>query len=170
MPFTLQYVKPDPEKLRRSWIDGADVDYVGLPGFSGYFLRIEGGDWSNVQVISGRQFKDRYVVMQGRLVPKGGQGRVRFHLRTDREGVHRVRASRGYLVLLATQGPPPRPGMQALHCNDVAVDDRPSNLRWGSHQDNVADAITHDYKTTPEAAEAWQQFVASRRRPEAVAA
>lgn len=76
----------------------------------------------------------------GRILRPGahnatGHLRVRLqHLfRSEAFGVHR-------LVLLAFVGPCP-PGMQALHENDVPDDNRLVNLRWGTPQENVADAF-----------------------------
>lgn len=44
------------------------------------------------------------------------------------------------LVLEAFVGPRP-PGMECLHSNDVGTDNRLSNLRWGTHSENLNDLV-----------------------------
>jgi hypothetical protein len=46
------------------------------------------------------------------------------------------------LVLLAFEGPCPD-GKQACHRNGNATDNRPENLYWGTHAENMADGIRH---------------------------
>ncbi|MEO0600369.1 MAG: HNH endonuclease signature motif containing protein [Myxococcota bacterium] len=43
------------------------------------------------------------------------------------------------LVCTAWHGPPPFEGAIVLHHNDVSSDNRPENLRWGTHRENAAD-------------------------------
>lgn len=45
-----------------------------------------------------------------------------------------------FLVLTAFAGPCPV-GMECLHDNDIASDNRLANLRWGTRSENVLDAI-----------------------------
>lgn len=42
------------------------------------------------------------------------------------------------LVMLAFHGPPP-PGMEAMHLNGNPVDNRPENLQYGTHSQNMTD-------------------------------
>lgn len=51
-------------------------------------------------------------------------------------GVHR-------LVCAAFHGPAPEGKPFALHANGVRDDNRATNIRWGSYEDNVADALQH---------------------------
>ncbi len=51
----------------------------------------------------------------------------------QREYVHR-------LVLKAFVGPPP-PGMEACHANSIRTDNRLSNLRWDTRQENIRDIV-----------------------------
>lgn len=46
-----------------------------------------------------------------------------------------------HLVCEAFHGPKPFDGACVLHWNDVPTDDRASNLRWGTMQDNADDRI-----------------------------
>lgn len=44
---------------------------------------------------------------------------------------------RSWLVCSAFHGPKPFPEAQCLHLNDTKDDDRPNNLAWGTHAENV---------------------------------
>jgi hypothetical protein len=48
------------------------------------------------------------------------------------------------LVLEAFVGPCP-PGMECLHANDDATDNRLVNLRWGTHTENVQDCLRNGH-------------------------
>lgn len=52
------------------------------------------------------------------------------------------RANVHVLVLEAFVGPRPL-GMEALHDNGDRADARVSNLRWGTHGENIADVVRH---------------------------
>ncbi len=63
----------------------------------------------------------------------------------DRAGhvsVHLGKYCRGIpvhqLVMLAFHGCPP-PGMEAMHLNGIPTDNRPENLRYGTHSENMID-------------------------------
>lgn len=45
------------------------------------------------------------------------------------------------LVCEAFHGPAPGPMHVAAHWNDIGTDNRPSNLRWATARENVADMI-----------------------------
>lgn len=49
----------------------------------------------------------------------------------------------GRIVLLALCGPPPEGKTMALHADRDPWNNDPSNLRWGTAADNVADALAH---------------------------
>lgn len=78
-------------------------------------------------------------------------GRVLAGSRDARDGRHRVglmvdghltMRTVAPLVLEAFVGPRP-PGMDCLHNNGDATDDRPINLRWGTVSDNLRDSVRH---------------------------
>lgn len=94
--------------------------------------KVEGYD-HNYEVSSHGRFKKN-----GKLVtPHENNGYLRVALVQNGRGksvaVHR-------LVLLAFVGPCPE-GMIGLHNDDVRENNRIDNLRWGTYQDNVQDAI-----------------------------
>jgi hypothetical protein len=60
----------------------------------------------------------------------------------------RVRYRVSVLVLTVFAGPRP-PGQVARHLNDNSLDDRLSNLAWGTHAENVADAIRNGCRADP---------------------
>jgi hypothetical protein len=55
--------------------------------------------------------------------------------------LHRRMLHVATLVLLAHVGPRPFPTAVARHLDDVSLNDKLSNLAWGTHADNAADAI-----------------------------
>lgn len=75
-------------------------------------------------------------------------GEIRRHGRVCRQGTH----VRGYrvvhfgkgrhfvhrLVLLAFVGPPPSAAHESLHLDNDPTNNRPENLRWGTHAENMA--------------------------------
>ena len=73
------------------------------------------------------------------------QGRILRQAVCDKAGhvsVHLGKYSRGIpvhqLVMLAFHGFPP-PGMEAMHLNGNPVDNRPENLQYGTHSQNMID-------------------------------
>lgn len=103
-----------------------------IPGWPGYFATAEG---SIVSTRSGDACR-----LQGWL--KKGYEQVtlrvringRLHVRP--QPVHR-------LVLIAYSEAAPCPELQVRHLNGNCLDNRLSNLAWGSAKDNAADAIRH---------------------------
>jgi len=86
--------------------------------------------------------KPRLILKYGR----NNQGRLQVALCKDgvprRFQVHR-------LVLTAFAGPCPE-GMEALHRNGDHLDCRISNLRWGTHTENMQDKARHGTQTQGE--------------------
>jgi len=99
-----------------------------VPGYSGYWVSDHG------DVASTRRGDFRHLKLH-----RTQFGHVQVWLysgtRDTRKGVgvHR-------LVLLAFVGEP-EPGQEACHNNDVPADNRLSNLRWGTHTDNMQDRL-----------------------------
>lgn len=79
-----------------------------------------------------RKFSVRPNGYQAVHISVGGRRRT--------ESVHR-------LVALAFIGNPPFEGALVLHGNGVPTDNRPSNLRYGTQSENLADRIAHGTST-----------------------
>ena len=109
-------------------------------------------DWEGLYEVSGLgrvRSLDRFVnngnggflkpgrVLAGSRDAKDGRRRVGLML----DGRLKMRTV-ATLVLEAFIGPRP-PGMDGLHSNGDATDDRPANLRWGSVSDNLRDSVQH---------------------------
>lgn len=54
--------------------------------------------------------------------------------------LERQRIQLGRVVLLAFAGPPPSEAHECCHRDDDKANNDPSNLYWGTHADNMADA------------------------------
>lgn len=76
---------------------------------------------------------------------KGGYRRARVSLRRNGK-TYQLKVHT--LVLEAFVGIKPE-GMVSLHINGDALDNRASNLRWGTMVENSADAVRHGTKTKP---------------------
>ena len=111
-----------------------------IPGFNGYYASQDGVIWSfrkqhrvagtlsNVaHAISLRPNSAGYLMA---AVIKDGTTRPRTVF------VHR-------LVLLAFVGFPPPGKNECCHGNGIKTDNRISNLRWGSRNDNIRDKVSH---------------------------
>lgn len=73
-------------------------------------------------------------------------GRVMCHSGYRGSGYHAQ--PRAILVCTAWHGPKPFPSAEVRHLNDIHDDDRPFNLAWGTHQQNIQDAVrngTHNF-------------------------
>ncbi len=101
-------------------------------------------------------FRDSGEVAYARPCP----GMILRQAVCDRAGhvsVHLGKHCRGIpvhqLVMLAFHGAPP-PGMEAMHLNGNPRDNRPENLRYGTHSENMIDMYRigkGNLKLTPEA-------------------
>lgn len=103
-----------------------------IPGLTGYFATETG------EVVSVRSGKPR--VLQSQIY--GGYHRITVSVRVN--GVkerHRFEVHR--LVLKAYAGLPCQDGQEARHLNGLSTDNRPSNLAWGTRQQNMDDAVRH---------------------------
>ena len=80
-------------------------------------------------------------VMYQRPVP-GGILRQAVCDKAGHVSVHLGKYCRGIpvhqLVMLAFQGYPP-PGLEAMHLNGIPTDNRPENLQYGTHSQNMTD-------------------------------
>lgn len=100
-----------------------------IPGFPTYAITTDGraknvktGKWLRPFLISGRKTYGLYV--------KGDGRRARYR-------------SAARLVLETFVGPCP-PGMECCHKNDDRQDDWLENLYWGTHRENILDAVKND--------------------------
>lgn len=118
--------------------------WAAVPGWEGlYEVSTEGRVRSLDRIMMVRR--------HGKRVPQRYVGRVRS-LTPNRDGYLRAELSNGdgtrttvsvhTLVLLAFVGARPD-GMEALHRDGDPSNNRPGNLRWGTHAQNVRDAIDH---------------------------
>lgn len=111
--------------------DGAQEHWKSVPGYPDYKVSSQGrvrrceavGRWAAGHVLRpGRARSGHLYVML-----TGPNRRVR------KEFVHR-------LVAKAFVGPPPFEGAMVLHHDDCPTNNRPANLYWGDHRQNVRDA------------------------------
>ena len=116
-----------------------------IPGYEGaYQVSSRGRVRSLPRVIP--IYDRRHQVSYSRPCP----GKILRQAVCDRAGhvsVHLGKYCRGIpvhqLVMLAFHGPPP-PGMETMHLNGIPTDNRPENLRYGTHSENMTDM----YRTT----------------------
>ena len=93
-----------------------------IPGFAGHFADSNGEIWRDDPVIGMVQMK-QYHNRYKQLRIKGAYCRV-----------HR-------LVAMAFHGLPPDGATMCRHLNDKKHDNRPENLAWGTHPDNIKDKV-----------------------------
>lgn len=122
-----------------------DEIWKPVPGFGDHY---EASSKGNIRA------KDRIVTKRhrsGKLIQQRYAQRMLTPCKTDSLGhlvVHigvdgkKINAAVHRLVLLAFVGIP-ADGEEACHRNGVAGDNRPDNLRWGSHLSNNQDRVLH---------------------------
>lgn len=85
----------------------------------------------------GRMMSQRYGLRVLKCSLREGYAMV--HISVDGE---KMNVPVHHMVLMAFGGPRPD-GAFGLHNNGNSLDNRPSNLRWGTHNDNMADRKRH---------------------------
>jgi hypothetical protein len=119
------------------------VEYRDVPGFPGYRVGDDGSVWTAWTRLVSPGLGAQKAIIGSTWVRKGTwvneKGYLRVHLRNaagrkTSHYVHRV-------VLLAFVGPCPA-GLECLHGAGGSQDNRLANLRWGTHKDNIAEAVT----------------------------
>ena len=108
------------------------IEYRPIPNFPGYRVGSDGSVWSCTNSRHGLLTTWRRMSLKPN---QGGYYAVPLWHNNTRK-VRRVHM----LVLECFVGPRP-PGMFGLHKNDQSLDNRLENLYWGTHQDNIQDAI-----------------------------
>lgn len=111
------------------------VTFKDIPGFPGYRVGDDGTVWSCLNSRWGVN-PDRWKALKPGKDTKGYLfvnlflGKVAHH-----RSVHR-------LVLEAFVGPRPE-GQETRHLNGIRTDNRPENLCWDTHTENIADKVAH---------------------------
>jgi hypothetical protein len=67
------------------------------------------------------------------------------------------------LVCAAFHGPKPFAKAEALHGDGNCLNDRPGNLRWGTHKENMEDMMTNEEGELLQKAAQCRQFAAQLR-------
>lgn len=115
-----------------------------IPGFGGHYEasslgRIRSRDRVVSKVAFGKPALQHYKGRVLRSTPDGKWGHRCVSVGVDgariKIGVHRM-------VLLAFVGDPP-PGHEGCHNDGDASNNRPSNLRWDTHENNNRDRLKH---------------------------
>lgn len=105
-----------------------------IPGFPGYAVSRDGRVWSTPRK------NTRGSRREGRwLKPCKTQGYLQINLYRDNK-CHPRRVHR--LVLETFVGPCPA-GMEGCHLDGDSTHNHLDNLKWGTHQENIQDAIQH---------------------------
>lgn len=104
------------------------IEFRPIDGFPGYLVGSDGDIWS------GKSGRWKPLVSWPN---HGGYRLVRLCTPGRRQSVsvHRI-------VCRAFHGEPPI-GAEVRHLNGVASDNRPANLKWGTHAENLADMRLH---------------------------
>jgi hypothetical protein len=112
------------------------VQYRDIPGFLGYRVGDDGSVWSlwyrGCQGVMGtiwRLLKQTRCKMGRLWVRLAGGGRSRNRL------VHQ-------LVLEVFVGPRPK-GLECRHLDGDSTNNAPTNLKWGTHKENMEDMVRH---------------------------
>jgi len=130
------------ERLAAEDRGGARVEWRSIPQFPDY----EASTMGKIRRVSGsgrawvgRALKEKTTRTGHKNVTVVSPGGRQVMI-----GVHR-------LVSMAFHGAPPDDKPMSLHRNGVADDNRPENLYWGDHLENVADRIRHVREARPPA-------------------
>lgn len=117
---------------------GVCYRYLGFLGIPHHRVGDDGSVWSRWKRDRYREAIAPWHRLRG-MDPKNHSGYARYRLRS---GCGRVDVHGHTLVLLAFVGPRPE-GMECCHGNGIRHDNRLENLRWDTHQGNMADRLRH---------------------------
>lgn len=115
------------------------ADAVSVPGYKGYFVTPAGEVWS--------MFDDSLGTVKQLTLQENthGYAYIMAYGKTP-VSVHK-------LMLLAFVGPRPSPYHEVRHLNGVRMDNRRTNLAWGTKRENACDK--QDHGTTIRGADLW---------------
>lgn len=121
------------------------IKYRDIPGFTGYRAGSDGTIWSCLKPVGDRwngQRKREPIGEWKQLAPdlRKEDNRKRYTLRRDDGKL--IRKYGSHFVLFAFNGPQPSE-LEACHENGDCTNDSSGNLRWGTHQSNLADKVAH---------------------------
>lgn len=108
--------------------------WIDIPGWEGFYKVSNLGRIKSLQ----RVRRDGQLVRE-RILKQQENSNGRYFVELNGDGKHRQRFVHR-LVLEAFIGPCPE-GMESCHWNDDPSDNRLSNLRWGTHSDNMNDRV-----------------------------
>jgi len=116
------------------------VEYRDVPGFPGYRVGSDGSVWScwtrGERIIDKRYMGEKWVQLRPGISPLGySRASLWRDGKKHQIPVHAV-------VLSAFSGPRPE-GMVGAHENNDPRNNRPSNLRWKTQKENMADKFRH---------------------------
>ncbi|KKL58122.1 hypothetical protein LCGC14_2228560 [marine sediment metagenome] len=126
----------------------SDAQFREIPGAPGYLLNAQGA------VLSAYAARDVVVLSEGEIIDRPDvtlAKPMKPTLRPDGYYTVPLPGANGkwqYLLLHrliceAFHGPAPKAGMYACHRDGDRSNNHPSNLYWGTPQDNMADAVRH---------------------------
>ena len=106
-----------------------------IPNFPNYSISKDGRVWSKSRITPhGHRRKGRWL--KSNRMPTGHLSICLYKNRTShKQAIHR-------LVLETYVGPCPD-GMECRHLNGNPADNNLRNLKWGTHSENVLDAVKH---------------------------
>lgn len=122
--------------LKEKDINGVLVRQV--PGFVSFWVSNSGSVWSDARIAFSmkgvrRHLKGKWL----KPVQANKHSNYRFYRLQEDGRSEKILLHR--LVALAWIGPPPFEGAKVLHADDNPDNNHVSNLRWGTHTDNMRD-------------------------------
>lgn len=115
--------------------------WTAIPGFEGRYEVSSLGRVRSMGFYSNNRYGTRTWragrVLKATIVPHTGYRAVTLVDEQRQHSIHRVHR----LVLLAFIGPPPPGKPNGLHSDDNKLNNRLTNLRWGTHSDNNFDSV-----------------------------
>jgi hypothetical protein len=118
-----------------------------IPGFPDYEVSTYGDVWE-IDFFHGSKklLKQKLTgrTRQKRLSRAGGKNGVYLHVYLKPRGLDPPKRRNVHSLVLETFVGPRPPGMEARHINGNHLDNRLTNLRWGTKKENEADRVAHD--------------------------